>query len=203
MLTIKQRQMNLKFLGYYEKLIDGIEGTGTKQAYKDFQKAYGLVVDGIYGEKTNDKLIEVIKKEQEKLGVNPDGIAGAITNKARENQESWDNIKYFKKSEFACKCGCGLNNIDIKLVKVLDEIREHFGKPCVITSGCRCMLHNKRVKGSEKSRHMLGKAADIFIKDTNKNSVLLYAGNLKLQGKIRYAYTNNSNMLNAVHIDIL
>ena len=61
MLNIKQRQMNLKFLNYYRKNVDGIEGAGTKEAYKAFQKEYGLSVDGIYGDKTNSKLIEIFK----------------------------------------------------------------------------------------------------------------------------------------------
>ena len=66
MLNIKQRQMNLKFLNFYHSAIDGIEGTGTKQAYKEFQKTYSLTVDGIYGSHTNNKLIAVIKEIQTK-----------------------------------------------------------------------------------------------------------------------------------------
>ena len=115
MLNIKQRQMNLKFLGYYGGAIDGIVGNGTISAYEAFQRDYGLAVDGIYGAKTNAKLIEVIKKEQAKLGVAQDGVAGPITFNARDNQSiTWDNIKYFKKNEFKCHCGCSLNNINLK-----------------------------------------------------------------------------------------
>ena len=85
MLSVKYRQMNLKFLGYYKNAIDGIEGVGTKQAYRDFQKDFGLAVDGVYGANTNAKLIEVIKEEQRKLGVSQDGIAGQVTTNARNN----------------------------------------------------------------------------------------------------------------------
>ena len=203
MLNIKQRQMNLKYLEFYSKNIDGIEGTGTKQAYRDFQKAYGLVVDGIYGTKTNTKLIEVIKAEQARLGVKQDGVAGEITTKARDNQLSWNNIKHFKKEEFTCKCGCGMNNIDLKLVKILDEIREYFGQAVVISSGCRCKNHNAKVGGVQGSRHVSGKAADIIVRNVSKDKVLAKCKEYVANGRARYTYTNNSNMGNAVHIDIL
>lgn len=206
MLTIKQRQANLQFLGYYNGQIDGIVGTLTKQAYRNFQKEYGLVIDGIYGVKTNAKLIEVIKQKQIELGVNADGIVGPITINARDNKNKnlvWNNIKYFKKSEFDCKCGCRLNNIDLKLVEILDEIREYFGKPCIITSGCRCQKYNDSLKGSIKnSKHTLGKAADIWINGLNKEELLSRCKNYVKCGRANYTYTNESNMKYAVHIDI-
>ena len=202
MLNIKQRQMNLKFLGYYKSNIDDIEGAGTKQAYKDFQKNYGLVVDGIYGAKTDAKLIAVIKAEQAKLGVAQDGVAGEITTKARNNSTSWDSIKHFKKSEFTCKCGCGMNNISIELVKVLEDIRNHFGQPCTVTSGCRCASHNKKVGGVQGSRHVVGKAADIYVKGVSASTLLAYTKSLVSKGKLRYTYTNNSNMNGVVHVDV-
>lgn len=37
------------------------------------------------------------------------------------------------------------------------------GKPIVINSGCRCEAHNKAVKGSPNSQHLLGNAVDIRI----------------------------------------
>lgn len=202
MLTIKQRQLNLQFLGYYKLSVDGIEGKGTKQAYKDFQKDYNLVVDGIYGVKTNAKLIEVIKAEQTKLGVTADGIVGSITLNAKNNQITWSDIKYFKKEEFNCKCGCGLNNVDIKLVKILDEIRGHFGKPMIVTSGCRCKSHNKKVGGVTSSKHLTGKASDIWITGVNKIDLLLKCREYVSSGRANYTYTNSTNMAKAVHIDI-
>lgn len=203
MLNIKQRQMNLKFLGYYGGAIDGIAGNGTISAYEAFQRDYGLDVDGIYGPLTNAKLIEVIKAEQAKLGVEQDGIAGPITNNARDNQYlSWNDIKYFKKEEFTCKCGCGLNNINLKLVKILDEIRERLGVPLIVTSGTRCSKHNQNVQGVPNSRHVSGKAADIVARGKNKNEVLQLCKEYVNSGKARYTYTNDTNMGNAVHIDI-
>lgn len=203
MLNNKQIQMNLKFLGYYSGNIDGIIGSGSKGAIEEFQKAYGLVVDGIYGTKSNAKMLEVIKQIQKELGVIPDGIAGPITTEARNKQElNWNNIKYFKQHEFACKCGCGLNSIDLKLVKILDEIRSYFNRPIQISSGCRCAKHNKNVGGVANSKHVTCKAVDVILVGGNKTELLSKTKEYVAKGQARYTYTNNTNMRNAVHIDI-
>ena len=227
MLNIIQRQMNLKFLNFYKGQVDGIEGKLTKQAYKDFQKEFNLEVDGIYGVKTDSKLIETIKTIQRKTNAKIDGIAGNETiNKCKEYQKakgiavdgicgkitraklnetsalSWDKIKYFKKEEFACPC-CGYNVIDIELVKKLDEIREYYNKPLIITSGCRCQKHNDELPNSSKnSRHITGKAADIRVEGISVKDLLIYTQTLVKAGILRYTYTNNTNMQGAVHVDI-
>lgn len=226
MLNIRQRQMNLNFLNYSTGGIDGVEGIKTKAAYKAFQRDFGLTIDGIYGSKTDTKLIEVIKDIQDKIGATVDGVAGDNTiQKCKEYQSNhglsvdgicgiatrnslnstgitWDNVKHFKKEEFTCKCGCGLNNIDLRLVKVLEQIREHFGQVCIVTSGCRCASHNKAVGGVQGSRHVLGKAADIYVKGVNTKDLLSYTQSLVNNGTLRYTYTNNSNMNGVVHVDI-
>lgn len=204
MLNIKQRQMNLKFLGYYGGRIDGIEGNGTISAYEEFQSEHGLKVDGIYGSKTDAKLVEVIKAEQAELGVKQDGVAGPVTLNAKDNQKiTWDKIKHFRKDEFTCQCGCGMNNINLKLVQILDEIRDYFGQPMTITSGCRCVKHNAETpKASPTSRHISGKAADIKVKNVDKSKVLAKCREYVKNGRARYTYTNNSYMGGSVHIDI-
>lgn len=68
--------------------------------------------------------------------------------------------KNFKRSEFACKCGCGFDTVDTALIIVLQSIRDRFGA-LVVNSGCRCASHNKSVGGAAKSQHLLGRAADI------------------------------------------
>ena len=49
---VKQIQTKLKNWGYYTGNVDGIFGSKTFEAVKRFQKANGLTVDGIVGEKT-------------------------------------------------------------------------------------------------------------------------------------------------------
>lgn len=75
--------------------------------------------------------------------------------------------KSFKRKEFACKDGCGLGlgdgDINPELIEVIQDVRDHFGEPVVISSGLRCQTHNKRVGGAPKSQHLLGTAADLRI----------------------------------------
>lgn len=86
--------------------------------------------------------------------------------------------KYFKREEFACKCGCGQDDIDERLVWILSTIREHFGKPVVITSGLRCANHNAKVGGAQKSQHVLGKAVDFQVKGVDPKVVQKYVDEL-------------------------
>ena len=69
--------------------------------------------------------------------------------------------KNFDSSEFACKCGCGYDTPDTELIRMLQVARDLYGKPIVITSGCRCIKHNRNVGGASNSAHLDGKAVDI------------------------------------------
>jgi zinc D-Ala-D-Ala carboxypeptidase len=70
-------------------------------------------------------------------------------------------LKHFKLSEFNCKCGCGIGQMDEDLLTRLDAFREFLQSPLKVTSGFRCQSHNLKVGGAPKSFHLLGKAADI------------------------------------------
>lgn len=54
-----------------------------------------------------------------------------------------------------------LPNIQNLIAKVLDPLREWYGKPVYVNSGYRCPELNKAVGGSPTSDHMQGRAADI------------------------------------------
>ena len=54
-----------------------------------------------------------------------------------------------------------LDNVLQLIEKVLDPLREKYGKPIIVTSGYRCPALNKAVGGSATSDHMIGCAADI------------------------------------------
>lgn len=69
--------------------------------------------------------------------------------------------KNFKRKEFACKCGCGTDNISQELVDVVQDVRTWAKSPVVINSGLRCESHNRSVGGAPKSQHLYGTAADI------------------------------------------
>lgn len=51
--------------------------------------------------------------------------------------------------------------------RLLDPIREAFGRPIIVTSGYRCPELNKAVGGSPTSAHLQGYAADLVPKDGN------------------------------------
>lgn len=232
MLSIKQRELNLRtHCGYYMGAIDGIEGNGLKNAYRNFQRDNGLVSDGIYGNATDNKLIDVIrnlqnllnkygyglavdgcvgnatinalKDYQSKNGLAVDGIAGQQTYNKLNNGGSTGayKCKYFKDSEFTCKCGCGLNLQKDGIKRIADEIREHFGKPAIISSGTRCVKHNKEVGGVAGSYHTTGNAIDIIIPGVSGSQVLAFTKQIVAQGRARYTYGGTKQMNQATHID--
>jgi hypothetical protein len=47
--------------------------------------------------------------------------------------------------------------------RILDPLREHLGRPVVISSGYRSPALNKAIGGSTTSQHCLGQAADITV----------------------------------------
>ena len=77
----------------------------------------------------------------------------------------------FKVREFRCRDGSDVVMIDQTLVVLLQAIREHFGKPITITSGYRTAAHNAAVGGAKSSQHLLGRAADIQVLDTDPLAV--------------------------------
>ena len=193
-MTIKQKQHLLAYLGYYVGKIDGDFGTLSKTACRCFQKDFGgLEVDGICGAATEKALKHAV-------------AYGMPANKVEETKPSasgdfWDGIKYFKKSEFACKCGGKYCNgypeePKEKLIKVADRTREHFGNRIAVSSGVRCTKHNAAVGGVSNSRHLSGKAMDFCVSGFSASSVLAY---VQKQPEIRYAYAIDNNY---VHMDI-
>lgn len=58
--TSKQRQEVLKELGFYKGAIDGIWGLGSKASLISFQRKKGLIADGIWGSKTEIKILELL-----------------------------------------------------------------------------------------------------------------------------------------------
>ena len=86
--------------------------------------------------------------------------------------------KYFKQTEFECKCGCKSYIPNDLLIEVLTEVREHFGVPVIITSSTRCEQHNKNVGGSSNSQHKLGTAADIIVKGIDTEEVYEYLNSI-------------------------
>ena len=47
----------------------------------------------------------------------------------------------FSRAEMSCRCGCGLDHMDEKFMKMLQQLRNELG-PLPVTSGVRCERHN-------------------------------------------------------------
>ena len=89
----------------------------------------------------------------------------------------WFALKEFVKSNTAARLGINNNpsedvkkNIELLVEKILDPLRERFGKPIIVTSGYRCKELNKAVGGAAKSQHMSGEAADIRTVEDSKSA---------------------------------
>lgn len=189
MLTMKTRQKYLKKLGYYAGKIDGIEGNLTKAAYKKLQKAYFTResdIDGVYGKNTDILLVNAYRV--------------------------FVYAKNFELEEFKCECGgryCTGYPVKLsaQLLKNLQKVRNKYGAT-TITSGMRCKPYNNSLVGSSStSKHMDGKALDIYNTKTRteagRKEVMAYVK--KLTGH-NYTYCNIGgsypNMGNAVHFDV-
>ena len=85
-----------------------------------------------------------------------------------------DITKNFSRKEFACKCGCGFDDVEESLVRLLQRLRSHYKASITVTSSCRCYAHNKAVGGSKGSRHLAGTAADIVVKGVPAREVCAY-----------------------------
>lgn len=166
-MTDHQQKCLLSFLGY--------EGDGATAA---FQADHGLAADGIFGPLTKAKILQLICQE-----------------------DGWGSIRFFSRGEFACKCGRFCNGFpaepDAKLVRLADEVRQHFGTAAIVTSGVRCERHNGNVGGVVGSRHLSGKAMDFRITGRSAAEVLNYVNQL---ADIRYAYAIDSDH---IHMDVL
>lgn len=90
---------------------------------------------------------------------------------------------YFKRKEFSCRCGCGFAAVDSELLHVLEDVRQHFNAPLVITGPCRCEAHNRKVGGAKSSYHVKGMAVDIKVSGVKPSEVYLH-----LTGKYPHKY---------------
>jgi len=87
---VKELQTKLNQLGY-KLVVDGIFGNATEKAVKDFQKANGLVVDGIVGEKTWGKLLTVIEQKSKSTPTN-----SYVTYKVKRGDTLWALAKQYQ-----------------------------------------------------------------------------------------------------------
>lgn len=86
--------------------------------------------------------------------------------------------KNFRVREFACSDGTDVVFVAPALVKILQQVRDHFKVPVTVNSGYRTVSHNKKVGGATYSQHLYGMAADIVVKEINPKTVYAYVESL-------------------------
>ncbi len=84
----------------------------------------------------------------------------------------------FRVKEFACRDGSDKVIISLRLVHILQCVRDHFGKPVTVHSGYRTKAYNAKVGGVANSQHLKGTAADIAIKGVAPSAVAAYVETL-------------------------
>lgn len=129
-------------------------------------------------------------------------FTGEQTTAPEEEGTFWDEIRYFKREEFRCKCGgqyCSGFPAEPReaMVRIADQLRKNLGVPITVVSGLRCPTWNTLQGGVENSQHMYGEAADIYARGKSQAEV---EAELDRIGGVRYHYpiTGSSN----VHFDI-
>ena len=195
-MTTKQRQHLLAYLGYYVCNVDGEWGTLSKTACTAFQKDFGgIKVDGFGGTETDKALCHSVAYGMPAKKVDKsekEDIAGTF----------WDEIEYFTRDEFKCKCGGKYckgypHEPDERMVKTVNQLRKNLGVPITIVSGLRCRTWNAIQGGVSNSQHMYGEAADIYARGVSQSRV---EAELDKIGGVRYHYAikGSSN----VHFDV-
>lgn len=206
-MTIEQNQCLLRYLGYYTGAIDGVWGEGSQLATIDFQRDFGgISVDGICGDQTEKALKHAVAYGIEKKPDSTDYTDVQKNNTGNSTDINtgtfWDEIEYFERSEFKCKCGGKYCNgypaePDERMVRIADQLRKNLGVPITIVSGLRCKTWNAIKGGVSNSQHMYGEAADIYAKGVSQSRV---EAELDKIGGVRYHYAikGSSN----VHFDV-
>ena len=198
-MTIKQQQHLLGYLGYYNGQIDGQWGRMSTEACRAFQADYGLTPDGICGTMTQKMLIGAISGTAAKVELSAEAEPDTV-DKPKAGT-FWDEIQYFTREEFRCKCGGRYCNgypaeMQEAVVKIADAARDHFGKPAHVVSGLRCRQWNAHEGGVANSQHMYGEAIDLRIDGVGSEELRQFVAT---QPGHRYSYCINTTN---VHFDI-
>lgn len=202
-MTNAQRQHLLAYLGYYVGPVDGIWGSGSRVACKAFQEDFmGIKVDEYGGPETDKALRHAVAYDMFRVA---DAVDVTDNNVGNKTGAFWDHIRYWKREEFACRCGryhapyCDGFPVepDQTLVELVDDIRHDFGRPAHASSGIRCEQHNAdQPNSAPNSRHKRGKALDFFIEGVSGAALLARA---QADPRTNYAYIIEGQY---VHVDV-
>ena len=163
-----------------------LDGGGSSQC--DFD---GLTVTS--SRKVQHLLLVYLKKEPQ----GDDSVVNVYSKEKDGSKKVVSTCKNFTVKEFACEDGSDPVFISPELVKLLQQVRDHFEAPVTITSGFRTASYNAKVKNASKhSQHLYGMAADIQVKGVTPKKVYDYVDSL-------LPYTGGVGLYNTfVHVDV-
>ena len=113
---------------------------------------YNDKLDGKWGPKSQEAAERFLKDfTREDVATEP----------ANKPSDFWDEIEYFSREEFRCKCGGKYCNgfpaePDERMVRISDQLRKNLDVPITIISGLRCKTWNAIQGGVSNSQHMYG-----------------------------------------------
>ena len=188
-MTDVQKQCLLTFLGYDTGGVGNGWGKKSRDAVEQCQEDLNIDPDGVWGPQTETAVLEAVYTWENDMA---DENVGTF----------WDEIEYFTRDEFKCKCGGKYckgypNEPDERMVRTVNQLRKNLGVPITIVSGLRCKTWNAIQGGVSNSQHMYGEAADIYAKGVSQSRV---EAELDKIGGVRYHYAikGSSN----VHFDV-
>ena len=91
----------------------------------------------------------------------------------------------------------GMGRLNRRLVRLLRQVERRFGRPVLISSGCRSRSHNRRIGGAPASWHLRCMAADFKVAGVSKSALLRYVRSMPGRGGIG-TYCRTA----AVHLDV-
>ena len=188
-MTDVQKQCLLTFLGYDTGGVGNGWGKKSRDAVEQCQEDLNIDPDGVWGPKTETAVLEAVYTWENDMA---DENVGTF----------WDEIEYFTRDEFKCKCGGKYckgypHEPDERMVRTVNQLRKNLGVPITIVSGLRCKTWNAIQGGVSNSQHMYGEAADIYARGVSQSRV---EEELDKIGGVRYHYAikGSSN----VHFDV-
>ena len=110
----------------------------------------------------------------------------------------------FSKMEFDSRDGLAMPNDVLENVKELahnlQKVRDYLGEPIHINSGYRSTAHNAAIGGKPASQHLVGKAADITMRNFTAKDLSLVIEKMINNGDIKEGGVGLYNGF--VHYDI-
>ena len=104
----------------------------------------------------------------------------------------------FLRDQFQCPCGCGWSTVDTNLIVALQKLQDAIGddKPITVLVGTICDKQRKRALCDQAFHHIIGRAADIKVKDASAPYIVKKLESLFGNKVFCYAVDNE-----VVHLD--